>query len=154
MPEIDTPHFGRLAYEEESVIEFPAGLPGFEDEHRFLLVDHAASRPVAFLQSVCVGRLCFITMPVPALAPGFRLSAAAEDLRTIALDPSRQPEIGKDVLSLAIVSIADDGTPTADLLAPLLINLEKRLGVQAIQDEPQYSHCEPLPLEVEAKPCS
>lgn len=154
MPEIATPHFGRLAYEEESVIEFPAGLPGFEDERRFLLVDHAASRPVAFLQSASQGSLCFITMPVPALAPAFRLSASGEDLRLIAMDPAKQPEIGKDVLCLAIISIADDGTPTADLLAPLLINLQRGLGVQAIQEEPQYSHCESLPLEPEESACS
>ena len=122
MPEIVTPHFGRLAYEETSIIEFPAGLPGFEDEHRFLLVDHGASRPVAFLQSASRGSLCFITMPVPALARGFRLSAAVEDLRLIGMDSAKQPEVGKDLLCLAIISIADDGTPTADLLAPLLIN--------------------------------
>lgn len=153
MPEIDTPHFGRLGFEEDSIVEFPAGLPGFENERRFLLVDHAASRPVAFLQSASQGRLCFITMPVPAIAPGFRLTAASEDLRLIGLEGARQPEIGVDVLCLGIISIADDGTPTADLLAPVLINLQSGLGVQAIQEEPQYSHCERLPLPPEGSAC-
>lgn len=154
MPEIDTPHFGRLKYAESDVIYFPAGLPGFENEHRFLLVDHPACRPVTFLQSASLGRLCFITMPAVSLAPEFRLSASAEDLRALGLSGEAQPEIGKDVLCLAIISISDDGTPAADLLAPVLVNPRRGIGVQAIQEEPQYSHCEPLPLGAEACACS
>jgi flagellar assembly factor FliW len=52
MPSVDTKYFGSLEYREESVYEFPHGLPAFENETMFVLIEQPENRPLVFLQSL------------------------------------------------------------------------------------------------------
>jgi len=144
MPQFATKHFGAIEYQPESVFEFPVGLPGFEQETRFLPIEQPLSHPIVFLQSLNRPELCFITLPALAVDPGYRLAIAAEDLQALGVAEDRQPEIGPEVLCLAIVSVAENRAPTANLLAPMVVNLKTRRGVQAIQTDSGYSHQHPL----------
>lgn len=146
-------HFGAIEYSPEQVIRFPEGLPAFEDEREFLLVEQAATAPVVFLQSLRRPDLAFITLPAVLVEPSFRLAPAPEDLEALGLGAGA-PEPVAGLLCLAIVTIPDTGPPTANLMAPVVINLEARLGRQIIQTAVPYSHQHPLaPPAGEAK-CS
>lgn len=147
-------HFGIIEYEPENAIEFPVGLPGFEQETRFLPLDQPATKPLVFLQSLSRPDLCFITAPVRAIEPGYRLTVSPEDLRLLELPEDRQPEIGKEVLCLAIISVAEGRHPTVNLLAPLVVNLRTRRAVQAIAPESGYSHQHPLSGAPREEACS
>jgi flagellar assembly factor FliW len=147
-------HFGPVEYQDDAVFEFPAGLPGFEQERRFVAIEHAASRPIVFLQSLNRPELCFITLPVLAVKPDYGLAISIEDLRALALAESRQPAIGAEVLCLAIISVAEDKLPTANLLAPIVVNLKTRRGLQAIQEGSSYSHQYPLLAAQPEEACS
>ena len=48
MPDFETTSFGRISYEPEWAIEFPSGLPGFEDRRRFAAVKFEKSAPLPF----------------------------------------------------------------------------------------------------------
>ena len=144
MPMLSSRNFGPVEYQEESVFEFPAGLPGFEEERRFVPIEHAASKPIVFLQSLNRPSLCFITLPVLAVRGDFSLAISAEDLRTLELPEKRQPAIGAEVLCLAILSVAEGHMPTANLLAPVVVNLKTRRGLQSIQVDSSYSHQHPV----------
>ncbi len=146
MPYFESRHFGRIEYQDDTVFDFPAGLPGFEQETRFVPIEHPTSRPVVFLQSLGRSELCFITLPVLVVDPDYRLAVPPEDLESLHLDSGSQPAIGQDVLCLAILSVAENAPPTANLLAPLVVNLKNHRGVQAIQEESGYSHQTPLNL--------
>ena len=152
MSHIETTHFGPLAYEPEAVIEFPAGLQGFENETRFVQVKIGEYAPLVFLQSLATPGLCFLTLPVASVDPDYRLEVAPEDLARIGLDPRRQPRTDSEVLCLAVLTVAEEGI-TANLRAPLVIALAKRRGVQSIQPEGRYSHRHALDSG-EAAPCS
>jgi flagellar assembly factor FliW len=154
MPTLSSRHFGPVEYQDDSVFEFPAGLPGFEQERRFAPIEHAASKPIVFLQSLARPELCFITLPVLVVKPDYGLAISAEDLRTLGLSEERQPEIGTEVLCLAIVSVAEGRLPTANLLAPIVVNLKTRRGVQAIQEDSAYSHQHPLLGAERGEACS
>jgi flagellar assembly factor FliW len=143
MPSIETRNLGILAYEAESAIEFPRGLPGFEERRRFLAASFPDSRPLVFLQSLEDPGLCFITLPAPAVIPDYTLELSAEDLGLIDLPRGRRPAIGSDVLCLAVVAIHETG-PTANLLAPVVVNLRNRKAVQAVEPGRRYSHQHPL----------
>jgi flagellar assembly factor FliW len=147
-----TKYFGTVDYRDESVICFPHGLPGFAEETQFLLIDQPVNEPLVFLQSLSRPDLCFLALPVLAVYPGYQLSTPAEDLATLGLPEDRQPEIGAELSCLAIVSLAEDRPPTANLLAPVVIHWNNRKAVQAIQAESGYSH--EHPLFAEAEPCS
>jgi flagellar assembly factor FliW len=125
---------------------FPAGIPAFEQEKRFVAVRQAVSEPLVFLQSVADPNVCFATLPAPAACPGFRLSMAPEDLEALGLDRARQPVIGNDVLCLAILSLTENAPPTVNLLAPIVVNVHTLRGCQAIQTDSRYSHREVLPM--------
>lgn len=140
MPLLETKYFGSVAYPEDSVVEFPAGLPGFESARRFVAIDQPENKPLVFLQSVSKPGLCFVTLPVWSVASDFRLSMAPEDLRFLNLPEDRQPGIGSEVLCLVILSFAEGCQPTANLLAPVVVNLGNRHAVQAVQVESGYSH--------------
>jgi flagellar assembly factor FliW len=144
MPEFRTRYFGEITYLPESVIEFPLGLPGFENQRRFLLVEQELNKPVVFLQSLSRPELCFITVPVQGILPGYELTLTAEELNTLDLTEDRQPVAGEDAIYLAVVSLAEDRPPTANLLAPIIINWRKRLAVQSVQADSAYSHQHPL----------
>jgi len=144
MPMLSSRNFGPVEYQEESVFEFPAGLPGFEEERRFVPIEHAASRPIVFLQSLNRPSLCFITLPVLVVQRDFRLAISAEDLRTLELSEKRQPTLGAEVLCLAVLSVAEGKLPTANLLAPVVVNLKTRRGLQTIQVDCSYSHQHPI----------
>jgi flagellar assembly factor FliW len=145
MPSIET-CFGTLDYQEEARIEFPWGLPGFEDARWFVLVDQPESRPLVFLQSMEQRELCFMTLPVAEVAPDYRLRILPEDLERLGLDPSRQPEPW-EVLALAIVCVEDKQVPSVNLLGPVVINRYTRKAVQAIRDDMNYSARQPLLAE-------
>lgn len=46
MPTDETQQFGWLDYEPGAEIEFPHGLPGFDEERRFLLLERLERLPV------------------------------------------------------------------------------------------------------------
>jgi len=139
-----TRNFGALEYGDKSVIRFPAGLPGFENEREFVFIQQPQHRPLLFLQSLSTPRLCFVVVPVLSIDPDYELQMRAEDLELIGFPPTAQPRIGRDVFCGAIVSAGDEDAPTANLRAPVVIALQTLVAVQAIQEEMAYSHCHRL----------
>ena len=140
MPEVNTRHFGAISFEEDALLLFPQGLPAFEHARRFVLIGGAAASPFVFLQSVEIPELSFAAVPVLHVDPQHEMGVCREDLVLLGLDDRRQPLIGEEVQCLAIVSERADGVVTANLLAPVVINLESRVATQAIRTDQKYSH--------------
>ena len=157
MPQADTQQFGPIEYAPEDVIHFPLGLPGFEEERSFLLITPLTAKPLVFLQSLGRPELCFVTLPLEVVDPNYQLSVGVEDWKVLGLAGQTPSAVGLEQAArdggrmryLAIISLTDS-RPTANLLAPLVINLEDRRGVQAIRLDNFYSHQHP----VEALVCS
>ena len=152
MPVIDTKNFGKLSFEPDSELEFPGGLPGFDSLRRFIAVRFAESDPLVYLQSLEDPGLCFITMPILSVDPLYKLKVSGEDLDQLGLPQACQPRIGEDVLCLTVLSVRETG-PTANLLAPIVVNLRNRKAVQAVAPESEYSHQFAL-MPQEASVCS
>jgi flagellar assembly factor FliW len=95
-----------------------------------------------------------MTLPVRTVDPTYELTVAAEDLCVIGLPEDCQPGINSDVLCVAIVTVSEDRPATVNLLAPLVVSLATRRGVQAIQAGSSHSHRHELPVpEPEAPAC-
>ena len=156
MPQADTQQFGSVQYALEDAIEFPLGLPGFEQEHSFLLIAPSTAKPLVFLQSLGRSELCFVTLPLEVVDPNYQLAVSVEDWKVLSLAGQNPTAVGREdraddirIQCLAIISLTES-RPTANLLAPLVINLMARSGVQAIRLDNLYSHQHP----VEALVCS
>jgi flagellar assembly factor FliW len=144
MLSVETKYFGTLSSREEAVFEFPHGLPAFEEEKRFVLIELPEHAPLVFLQSLTQPALCFLAFPVLVADREYRLAVSAEDLAALELDRGRQPELGTDVLVLALISLHNGCSATANLMAPIVLNLKTRRGLQAIRQDRLYSHQQPL----------
>jgi flagellar assembly factor FliW len=133
-------------YSPDAVFEFPYGMPGFEAEHEFVFLERPATHPLMFMQSVSSLDVCFILLPVLAADPKYKLRLAEEDLAALRLSAGRQPRIGRDVLCAVLVCAGGEERPdpTANLLAPIVVNLKRQIGVQAIQTRTEYSYRYPL----------
>jgi flagellar assembly factor FliW len=142
MPQVATDRFGTVEYSEESVIDFPQGLPGFESEHRFVTIEQAQTQPVVFLQSLTRGDLSFLTLPVSSIDPDYQLQLSSDDLTVIGL--AVEQAISAQLLLLAIICVNPDVPPTANLLGPVAINRANNRAIQAIRDDARYSATHPL----------
>jgi flagellar assembly factor FliW len=150
MPQVQTRDFGVLEYDQPACLQFPRGFPGFEDQDGFVLIEQEALAPVVFLQSLKTPAVCFLAVPISAIDPHYEMGMTAEDLALLALDETRQPSPGANILCLSILSAAANGRFTANLLAPVVVNLETRMGLQAVRTDARYSHLHPL---LEQAPC-
>jgi flagellar assembly factor FliW len=153
MPQIDTAAFGRLDYADDAVLDFPSGLPAFEDQTRFVLIERPDLAPLVFLQSLARPDLAFPALPVAAVAPDYQLEIADED-RTLLGLPGQETAADAGLLCLAIVTLSGQTPPTVNLMAPVVVNSALRRAVQVVQTTPRYSHQHPLFAREDAPPCS
>jgi flagellar assembly factor FliW len=147
MPAVETKYFGTRSYAEESVFAFPQGLPAFEDEKILVLIEVPEAGPLVFLQSMARASLCFLAFPILVVDKSYVLAIAPEDLDDLGLAPSRQPAVGSEVMVLALVSLRDEFLATANLMAPIVLNVKTRRGLQAIRRDARYSHQHPVPAD-------
>jgi flagellar assembly factor FliW len=121
-------------------LEFPNGIPAFETERRFRLIDR---EPLLFLESDRNPELSFLLLPVTLIDPDYKLALTVEDRATL------EASAESPLLCLAVITATDDSPPTANLLAPVVINLDRGRAVQAVRSDAVYSHKHPL-LQEEA----
>jgi flagellar assembly factor FliW len=153
MSHIQTKFFGVIEYGTESVYHFASGLPGFEAERAFAFLSRTDSQPLLFMQSLSNTELCFPLLPILAIEPQYHLRLSAEDLAELGFPENSEPKIGVDILCGALVCFGTPDTPpTANLLAPIVLNLAGHIGTQVIQAQSDYSHRHPLIAE-ELVPC-
>jgi len=153
MPLVDTKYFGTLPYQEESAFDFPFGLPAFEDERRFVPIENPEHAPLIFLQSLSQPELCFLTFPVLVVDPDYRLAVCREDLDALDLPLNRPPRLGSEVLVLTLISPHDGISATANLMAPIVVNLKTRRALQAIRPDTVYSHQHPVAARAREEAC-
>lgn len=157
MPRMETTYFGEMDYAADSVFQFPAGLPGFESERAFLFLQQPDTEPLMFMQSLFDPKLCFLLLPVLAADPNYRTHLNSDQLSELHLPPEHQPRIGEDILCAAILCAGDETRlqPTVNLMAPIVLNLKERIGMQVIQEGSSYSCQHTLSAnDQELAPCS
>ena len=116
--------------EDIPVIEMVAPMPGFPDHQRFALVQLDDEGVLCSLQSVEDPQLRFLVVPPAVFFPDY---APVIDDATVHSLGIRSAE---DAMLLLVVNPGDDaGAATANLLAPVVVNLSTRQGGQVVLDE-------------------
>lgn len=144
MPEAVTKYFGLIEYQPDAIVQFPCGLPSFEEELEFLVLEPPASAPIVFLQSLRRPDTCFLALPIQVIAPDYQLAMTKEDLESLGLPSDRQPAPGDGVTCFAIIVVTKNGRINGNLLAPIVINPATRVGLQSIRLDSRYSHQHPV----------
>ena len=136
--EIQSKLLGNLQIDPDTIISFPQGIPGFEDQTRFKLFHQEGSEIVFWLQSVDSEDLTFsVAHPVNFnIFYNFTLSDAEQDLL--------EARNGEELIILILLhkeNEVSDGKPTikGSIKSPILINAEKRIGYQKVLLEIEQS---------------
>jgi flagellar assembly factor FliW len=128
-----TRDFGERQFEEQEILTFPNGLPGFEKHNRFVLIHPEESAPFSFMQSVEERDLVLIVTDPFVFYEQYEF--ALTDKNKQELDISSE----QDVAVWAVVSLAEAmKDSTINLLAPIVLNMRNRVGKQAILHNSEY----------------
>lgn len=121
--------FGEVEIDDRSIIEFPEGLPGFEDLKKFVIMRCEQTDPIQWMQSI---ENEYIVMPVInpfLLDETYHIEVNDEELNVIETFDE------EDMIVLCIMVLPQElSEMTANLMAPILINIKKMKGRQVVMD--------------------
>ena len=131
---IHTSRFGELRIEEQDIVQFEQGIPGFESMRRFALIEVPDHEPFSYLQSIDDGEVSFIVTDPFEFFPTFECELPDPVLEGLKIVSAEQ------VLVRAIVSVNGDlESATANLVAPIIINRTERSGRQVVLAKTSYT---------------
>ncbi|MBD3346247.1 MAG: flagellar assembly protein FliW [Chitinivibrionales bacterium] len=131
--------FKELVYEKEDVITFPSGIPGFENNKEFILLQIPEYAPFEWLACTDGSRLRFAILNPMLFRPDYNPNMTKEQLEELHIE---KPE---DILLYSIITISENpAESTANLIGPIIINKTKRLGKQVVVEDDRYTTREPI----------
>ncbi|WP_394218436.1 flagellar assembly protein FliW [Halobacillus trueperi] len=133
---IETKYFGAMEIEKKDCIEFPAGLPGFESYHSFVLLPVDELGTYFALQSVKEAGISLIVTNPYQFYKDYEFDIDEEDLGI------ERPE---DVAVYNVVTLRDPfENSTLNLQAPIVMNMGEGTAKQLILNQPEYKTKHPL----------
>ncbi len=136
---IKTTRFGNIQIEESDVITFSEGILGFADLSKFVVLDDPNDDIFAWLQSCEAGAIAFPVLEPELFSQSYKVSLSKTDLESLKMTDLKKARF------FSIVTIPDDPTQmTANLKAPVVINLEQRIARQCVLQDNHLAIREPL----------
>ncbi|MDI1276289.1 flagellar assembly protein FliW [Methylobacter sp.] len=134
--EIKSSFFGEQTIDPSTIISFPNGIPGFEDQTRFKLFHQEGDNPLIFwLQSLDDESLMF-SVAQPSM---FNINY------NFVLDDAEEATLGIEDTADALILIillkdeSDQPTVKGSIKSPLVINSAKRIGLQKVLTQVEQS---------------
>ncbi|MBD9359303.1 flagellar assembly protein FliW [Methylomonas sp. BW4-1] len=129
--EIQSKLLGNQDINPDTIINFPRGLPGFEDQTRFKLFHQEGSEIVYWLQSVDNAELTFSAAHPSHFNINYNFTVTDPEEALLQLEP------GDELVILILLhkdNEQDNGKPTikGSIKSPILINANKRIGMQKV----------------------
>ncbi|MGR9014292.1 MAG: flagellar assembly protein FliW [Gammaproteobacteria bacterium] len=125
--EIKSSFFGEQSIDPNTIISFPNGIPGFEDQTRFKLFHQEGDNPLIFwLQSLDDESLTFSVAQPSIFNINYNFVLNDTEEATLGIEGAADP------LVLIILHKDETEQPTIKgaIKAPLVINCTKRIGLQ------------------------
>jgi len=130
---IQTAYHGNITVNEEELLSFIKGIPGFHDENQFALLPLEGNEWFQVLQSTSTPDLAFITTNPFLFFPEYDF-----ELDDASLDQLGNPTT-EGIQVLSILTVKDPfKESTANLQAPIIINTANKSGKQVILTDTNY----------------
>jgi len=124
--------FGSLEARNSDVVEFPEGIPGFEQCRRWVLIGSDELTPLQCLLSLDAPEPSFLTVDPSLVVPDFKRHPGPAAQAKINAEP------GDGLLWVAIVTLTENKRGTVNLKAPIVINTKRMRGCQIILEDGAY----------------
>ena len=132
---LDTKDYGTIEYEESDLIHFTDGLFGFNDLKDFipLVLDENEDNTILMLQSIENTDIAFVIINPFSLDPDYNPVLSPEELSYLGVK-------SEDDLSYYVICVLRSNhlENTVNMKAPVVINPDKRIGMQVILNQSEY----------------
>jgi len=138
--EIKTKAYGPLTIEPTDIITFQRGPIGFEDKHKFVLLGNPeVIETLVWLQSVEDEELAFVVAQPRFFRPDYNPSVHLDELEELDVKDEA------DLLVYSIITVpAEVNKMTANLRAPVVINVKNNRAGQIVLNDDRYKIKEPV----------
>jgi len=127
---IETDRFGSLEIDERELFLFPQGLIGLETLRQWALLPDPENTSVAWLQSASRGDRALAVVSPRVFVPDYRIHVSSRSMQVL--------QLRSDHRTYILTTIAGSvGRVTTNLRAPIIINLDRRLGCQVVTGDDQ-----------------
>src|SRR3954468_15320239 len=131
---LETGRFGQLSVGNDETISIPQGVLGFPELTRFCLVDPGDETLILWLQSIQDPKVAFPVLEPKIYRPDYAARLSSAELRELKLENVNQSAV------FNILTIPEDVTQmTANLKAPIVINLKEQIAKQVVLQENEYT---------------
>lgn len=136
---LNTKCHGVKEYEEKDIIKFEKGIPGFEKLRKFILLPAEENEVFSILHSIEDDELGIVVVSPFHFMKDYEFDLNEEKMKEL------EVESHEEVLVLNTVTLNSKIEDiTINLKAPIVININKKLGEQIILDNPNYAIKHPL----------
>ena len=136
---IQTTRFGQVQFQSDDLLTFPEGILGFADLKRFVLLDDPNDDIFAWLQSCDEPAIAFPVLEPELFTENYKVTLAKTDLDALRLTSLEGARL------FCIITIPDDPTQmTANLKAPVVINVSMKMARQCVLQDNHLAIREPI----------
>lgn len=139
---IETQRFGTLQVDERELFLFPQGLIGLETLRQWVLVPDAENPAVVWLQSASRGDRALAMISPRVFVENYRVHVPSRSLEVL--------QMRNDHRAYVLTTLSGQrGEMTTNLRAPVIVNLDRRLGCQVVTgDDQPVQHALPTTVAV------
>jgi len=131
--EIDTLYFGSKHVNENEIVTFENGIPGFLEEKKFVLLPFTDDGMYQIMQSVQTKELAFVVTNPFLFFKDYEFELEDSTIEQLQINDK------EDIIVFSILTIQDPFTETtANLQAPVIINRKNQKGKQVILNNVPY----------------
>lgn len=139
--EVNTTRFGTMQIPDDTIITMVRGMFGFEQYTRFCMVHHRPDTSFWWMQCIDEPSLAFVVADPAQLFTGYEFDIPDSEVEKLKLKGE------SDAFVMAVLTVAAGGKEiTANLAAPLIVNLQEMLAMQLILQDNRYHVRHPLVL--------
>ncbi len=143
---IKTTRFGQVEINSEDIFTFPEGLLGFQDLRQFVLLDDPNDDIFAWLQSCELPSIAFPVLEPEIFGQYYNIALTKNETELLKLKPDQKP------VFMNIITIPDDPTQmTANVKAPIVINMELKSARQCVLQDNTLAIREPIFLKLQSR---
>lgn len=136
---VQTGRFGSIEVTDDEVIQLPQGLLGFPEYTKFCLVDPGDDVLILWLQSLEKPEIAFPILEPKIFKLDYTVRLSAQELRELKLENINHSAV------FSVLTISDDvAQMTANLKAPIVINLREKIAKQVVLQENEFSIKHPM----------
>lgn len=136
---IHTTRFGEIKIDKEDVFHFSEGLLGFTELRKFVLLDDSSEDVFAWLQSCENAGISFPILEPELFIENYSVSLAKSDMSDLQISDLNECHV------FSIITIPSNPKEmTANLKAPIIINVKLKQAKQCVLQDNKYVIKEPI----------